>query len=233
MIEFVFLDAGGTLIDPFPSVGAVYAQVGRRFGLEVSEDDLGVAFAQVWRDARAAEGERVMTFGQDEPKTYAFWRGLVYDLLDAVGFSGDREGCFQGFFEAFAAPEAWRVYDDVEPLLAGLEARGLRAGVLSNWDFRLPPLLARLGLTPRLDPLVVSCFEGVAKPSPELYRRAADRIGVDPQRIMYVGDHRSLDLAPALEVGFDAYLIRRGRAEVDPRVVRSLTALLDRLPDPA
>jgi putative hydrolase of the HAD superfamily len=230
MIEFVFLDAGGTLIDPYPSVGAVYARVGQAFGLDADEAALNAAFAAVWRDARAAEGARMMTFGRDEPATHAFWRGLVFEVLDTVGFTGDREGCFRGFFDAFADPGAWRVYPDVAPLLAGLAARGLPAGVLSNWDFRLPPLLTRLGLAPRLDPLVVSCFEGVAKPDPELYRRAAARVGVPPERILYVGDHRSLDLAPALEVGFEAYLIRRGRAEVDPRVVRSLTELLDKVP---
>lgn len=229
-IRFVYLDAGGTLIDPFPSVGAIYARAGRAFGLHASEAELGAAFASVWRDTRAAEGVRMMTFGLDEPATHAFWRGVVFEVLDAVRFIGDREGCFRAFFEAFETPEAWRVYADVAPLLDGLAARGVPAGVLSNWDFRLPPLLARLGLIPRLDPLVVSCFEGVAKPDPELYRRAAARIGVPPEQILYVGDHRDLDLEPALEAGFDAYLIRRRGPSEDSRVITSLTALLDRLP---
>lgn len=229
-VEFVYLDVGGTLIDPYPSVGDVYARAGRPYGLEASPEALQAAFAEVWTGARAAEGGRLMTFGQDEPRTHAFWRGLVHDVLAAVGFEGDRDACAAAFFAAFEEAEAWRVYPDVAPLLDGLEARGRRAGVLSNWDFRLPPLLETLGLRARLDPLVVSCFEGVAKPDPALYARAAERVGVEPARILYVGDHLDLDLEPALEVGFDAYLIDRAGARAPaPRVVRSLTDLLDRL----
>lgn len=227
MIEFVFVDAGGTLIDPYPSVGAVYARAGRPHGLEADASALQAAFAEVWQGARAQEGARIMTFGQDVPQTHAFWRALVFDVLDAVGFSGDREACFGAFFAEFEKPESWWVYEDVAPLLDGLEARGVPVGVLSNWDFRLPRLLEVLGLRARFDPLVVSCFEGVAKPSPELYRRAAARVGVDPRRILYVGDHRHLDLDPAREVGFEAYLIDRKGRERGPYTVRRLDHLLD------
>jgi len=226
---FVYLDAGGTLIDPFPSVGEVYARAGRAHGLEASPKQLQRGFATVWRDARAAEGVRAMTYGTDEPRTHAFWRSLVHDVLDVVGFEGDREACYRAFFQAFAQPDAWRVYEDVRPLLDGLAARGVRAGVLSNWDFRLPPLLSALELTPTLDPLVVSCFEGVAKPSPELYRRAVDRIGIAPERILYVGDHLDLDLEPALEVGMDAYVIDRAGVLRGDRRLRRLDDLLARV----
>ncbi len=229
MIEFVYLDAGGTLIDPFPSVGGVYARAGKAHGLEANSLDLQRGFAQVWSEARGAQSARFTTFGRDEPETHAFWRSLVFDVLDVVGFDGDKEACFLAFFRAFEEPEAWTVYPDVQPLLAGLKRRGIKAGLLSNWDYRLPPLLQRLGIQD-LQPQIISCFEGIAKPDPELYRRAAQRVGIAPERIVYVGDHRDLDLDPALEVGFEAYLIdREGKEEHDPRAIKSLTALLDLL----
>lgn len=229
MIEFVYLDAGGTLIDPFPSVGGVYAKAGKAHGLKATSLDLQRGFAAVWSDARGSESTRFTTFGRDEPGTHAFWRSLVFDVLDAVDFEGDKEACFLAFFKAFEEPEAWTVYPDVQPLLQGLKARGIRAGLLSNWDYRLPPLLQRLGI-PDLQPQVISCFEGVAKPNPELYRRAVERVGIAPERILYVGDHLDLDLQPALAIGMDAYLIDRdGKLKDEPRAVPSLTTLLDHL----
>ena len=224
--EFVFLDAGGTLIDPYPSVGEVYAQAGRAHGLDLDAAALQAAFGRAWRGARAREASRLMTFGRDVPATHAFWRSLVFEVLDDVGFEGDGERVFQAFFAAFERADAWTVYADARALVEALGARGIRAGVLSNWDFRLRPLLATLDLAPPLDPVVVSCEEGVGKPSPELYRRAAARVGVAPERIRYAGDHRDLDLEPALEVGFDAFLIDRAGRETGPRVIRSLMELL-------
>ena len=99
-------------------------------------------------------------------------------------------------------------------------------GVISNWDYRLPPLLEALGLATYFDPVVVSFREGVAKPSPELYRRALDRVGLPPGEVRYVGDHRDLDLDPARALGMDAFLIDRSGSHADDRVVKALTELV-------
>jgi len=214
----------------------VYARAGRAAGLSASAEDLHAAFRRAWPAYVARAGDRAMTFGRDDRQTRAWWRTLVDEILDEVGFEGDRAACFDAFFAAFEAPEAWRVYDDVFPTLRAVRGRGLGVGVLSNWDYRLPPLLERLGLSD-LAPLVVSAFEGVAKPSPEIFERAAARVNVRPERILYAGDHPDLDLWPAREVGFEAFLVQRpdGRARAlegvpEARMVTSLTELIERLP---
>ena len=39
--------------------------------------------------------------------------------------------------EAFRALSVWRIYPDVIPALEGLQAAGVRMGVVSNWDSNL------------------------------------------------------------------------------------------------
>src|SRR5207253_960528 len=48
MIRFVYFDAGGTLIAPDPSVGAVYARAGAPHGLAASGPAMEDAFRQRW-----------------------------------------------------------------------------------------------------------------------------------------------------------------------------------------
>ena len=40
----------------------------------------------------------------------------------------------------------------------------------------------------RFDALVLSCEEGLIKPSPELYRRTLQRLGVAPERAAFFDD---------------------------------------------
>src|SRR5687767_15045116 len=44
----ITFDAGGTLIEPWPSVGAVYAEVAREFGIECSAERLTAQFVASW-----------------------------------------------------------------------------------------------------------------------------------------------------------------------------------------
>lgn len=226
MIELVYFDVGGTLIDPHPSVGDVYAEAGRPYGLKASPEALGLAFRDAWRRRTGPKQASVLVMGGDPQSTRAWWRALVYDVLAEVGFTGDREACFQAFFSAFEAPAAWRVYEDVLPTLEAMSRKGVRMGVLSNWDYRLPPLLEALGLSTWFDPILVSSFEGVAKPDPRFYEVAVKRTGLSADRLLHVGDRPDLDLDPARAAGLDAKLLDRSGSRRDSSTIRRLTELI-------
>lgn len=81
--------------------------------------------------------------------------------------------------------------DFIDRELVGL-IRRLRAryklGLLSNaWD-TLRPLLARQGLAPLFDVVVISCEEGLMKPDPEIFRRLLARLDVAPGEAVFVDD---------------------------------------------
>ena len=56
--------------------------------------------------------------------------------------------------------------------LPTLRLRGLYVGVISNWDNRLRPLLAAIGLAGRVDSITVSCEVGAEKPDAAIFRAA-------------------------------------------------------------
>jgi epoxide hydrolase-like predicted phosphatase len=55
-------------------------------------------------------------------------------------------------------------------------------------------------LNERYDALVVSGEVGIRKPTPEIYRLAADKLGIPPSRCVFVDDVAA-NLPPAAELG--------------------------------
>jgi putative hydrolase of the HAD superfamily len=76
----------------------------------------------------------------------------------------------------------------------------------------LEDLLQSLGVRDAFAVRVISGIEGVEKPDPAIFRRALERLDVDPADALYVGDNPEFDVAPAAAVGMTPVLIdRRGR----------------------
>jgi putative hydrolase of the HAD superfamily len=63
-----------------------------------------------------------------------------------------------------------------------------RTAILSNADLSLRARLRELGIHDLFDAVVSSAEEGVAKPEVEIYRRAAERIGLSPETCVFVDD---------------------------------------------
>ena len=101
------------------------------------------------------------------------------------------------------------MYDDVVPVLEELRRLGMRLGVVSNWDSRLPRLLELLDLARHFEAVGVSHLEGVEKPDPELFRRVLSRLGAEPGDALHVGNVEETDLAGARAAGIDGVLIDR------------------------
>jgi HAD superfamily hydrolase (TIGR01549 family) len=128
--------------------------------------------------------------------------------------------------EAFRDPATWKVFDDVIPVLTALRDAGARLAVVSNWDSGLPALLARLGLTPWFDAIVVSHLEGIEKPHPELFRRAVARLNGTPGDALHVGDVPELDRAGATAAGIASVIVdRRGRLPASEEALPDLTGI--------
>jgi putative hydrolase of the HAD superfamily len=85
-------------------------------------------------------------------------------------------------------------------LAAVLAARqnGIRTGLISNsWGTRR---YDREQLSQLFDGIVISGDEGMRKPAPQMYTLGAERIGLEPERCVYVDD-LEFNLTPARELG--------------------------------
>jgi HAD superfamily hydrolase (TIGR01509 family) len=96
-------------------------------------------------------------------------------------------------------------------VLARVRARGLRTALVSNWDHAAagPSLLARTGLAPLLDHVVISEAVGVRKPDPRIFRAALAPFGAAPAVALHVGDLAKSDAWGAGRLGFRTVWINR------------------------
>lgn len=74
-------------------------------------------------------------------------------------------------------------------LVAELQQHCIRVGALSNWSAdTFPPIRERFAALDRFDTLVVSGFEGIAKPKPDIFALACERIQVTPDQAVFIDD---------------------------------------------
>jgi putative hydrolase of the HAD superfamily len=222
-LRAVLLDAVGTLIRPGEPVGETYARVARRHGAEASA-------ARLQRSFRRAHARAPVMAFPDAPaarvpeRERAWWRDRVQESFrDADLRVDDFDACFAALWQRFCEPAAWRVLPGARAALAELRARGLVLAVVSNFDHRLPGLLAGLGLAPLLDAVVLPCQARAAKPDPAIFAHALARLDCAPDVTAVVGDDPERDLAPARRAGLRA---------IDVRELATLADLPARLADP-
>ncbi len=210
MIRAVFFDVGGTLIEPWPSVGAVYARVGKRFGIRASAGAMEQAFRSAWKELKNG----AVTTSDRE-----WWRALVQRAVPQAP-----AGYFEALYEEFARPSAWRVYPDVVETLDALRGRGLHVGIISNWDERLRLLLERLELSRYFDSMTISCEVGAEKPAAAIFRAALAAARVVPADALHVGDSEEEDRQGAEAVGMRAMWVRRNAGDGLAEVISELAS---------
>lgn len=210
MLEALTFDVTGTLIHS-PRLGALYAEVLNRHGVAVESDEAARLVRQVWQELACLADparDRFMSH-PDGPK--GWWRRFLDRLCEHLGAPPPSPFAAAELFHRFATPEAWEVYPEVPAVLAELHAAGLRLGVVSNWDPRLPELLERLDLARWFDAIVTSSEAGVEKPDARIFRRAVERLGVSPAGALHVGDSRLQDVEGAVAAGLRALHLDRRR----------------------
>ena len=214
-IQAVTFDVGGTLIEPFPSVGNIYAEVAASHGIaHLSHQELQRRFVTAFhRRARAIHSAEE-------------WAEIVDETFAGLVAEPPSKTFFPGLYERFAQAAAWRIYPDVELTLAALAGRGLKLGVISNWDGRLRPLLITLGLARSFETVVVSCEVSASKPAPAIFQKAAEQLHAPPDTILHVGDSFEMDVAGARAAGFQALQIERNAKPLHAGQIESLLDLL-------
>ena len=233
-IEAVFFDAAGTLIAVNGSVGGIYARLAQAHGKTVAVADLEAGFGRAFAAAppMAFPGARAGEIPALEKK---WWRELVLQVFSPLGLFPAFGAYFDELYDFFAQPRAWRLYPDTRPALEALHARGVRLGVISNFDSRLFGLLDGLGIARFFDPTVISTRAGAAKPDTAIFSHALAHHGLAPEHAVHVGDSYEMDVLGAQAAGLQPVLIDRRAEPSRPGTCLSvsdlvhLPAVLDRL----
>lgn len=209
--QVIFLDAVGTLFGVKSSVGAVYADVAQKFGVEVSATALNRAFFQSFRAAGSP------AFGVTEPaalqaREFAWWLAIAtstFKQADAFHQFPDFDAFFAALYAHFATAAPWVVYPDVKPALERWQRMGIPLGVLSNFDSRLYAVLQALDLAPFFTSITLSTQVGAAKPDPKIFAIALQQHHCSPADAWHIGDSLEEDYQAAKAVGMRGIWLRR------------------------
>ncbi|ANM30232.1 hypothetical protein ABI59_12550 [Acidobacteria bacterium Mor1] len=216
--QAVLLDAGGTLVGPRGSYGAVYAAALAAVGIDRPAEDFERAIRKTMVAMESEIPPGVDRFRHFPGGEAEFWLRFARRALgETVGEPVDGTvamAALEHLRGAFRRREAWEVFPDVRPALDALRELGLRLAVVSNWDSRLPEVLELLELAPYFETVAVSHTEGVEKPAPGLFHVALERLGVPADAAIHVGDREDQDVAGARAAGVEVLLLDR-RADQD------------------
>ena len=145
------------------------------------------------------------------------YRGKDFDSLALLQEVGRKEGmtCSRAEWEQVV----WRWYEpltkvaevegDLKETLTGLQALGLKLGIVSNTFVNRASLerhLEQLGIRDFFSLRLYSYELGRRKPDPEIFNVAAEKIGQAPRNILFVGDRVDTDIRAALASGMRAAL---------------------------
>jgi len=205
VIRVVFFDAGGTLLRTAEPVGRTYARFTEAFGWRSEEAKMESGFRAAW-DLRRKGGMRAdAVLGREG------WKKIVeFSLQIAEAPAGfPLENYFHEVYEHFARPDAWRAFPETEGVLLDLKKRGLKTGLLSNWDSRLRKVLQGFAWSEQLDLVVISAEAGSEKPDPEIFRLAEKKGGFRPEECALIGDDPMSDRRGAEEAGWRWSLVDR------------------------
>jgi putative hydrolase of the HAD superfamily len=201
MIRAVCYDAVGTLMHVTPSVAAVYAEVGSRFGSRRAVEEIGARFKVAF--ARQEQLDAEAGWRTNETREMRRWRDIVAEVLgDAV----DLDSCFAELYDRFRDPGVWQIDASASSVLTAVRTRGVRQALASNFDQRLHELAQALPPLRNLDPIVVSSDIGWRKPAPAFFAHLLDLLQLPPSEVLFVGDDVVNDYIPAREAGMVSVL---------------------------
>jgi putative hydrolase of the HAD superfamily len=92
-------------------------------------------------------------------------------------------------------------------MLDSLKEQGMKTGLVSDCSSEVPNIWTNTPFGHLFDITIFSCTEGVKKPDPQIYTLAAEKLGVDPEDCLYIGDGSSNELTGAAAVGMHLVLI--------------------------
>jgi putative hydrolase of the HAD superfamily len=209
--QVVFFDAVGTLFGVRGSVGQVYQEIARKYGVEVDAAILDRAFYESFKASTPCTfpGVDVLEIPQLEVQ---WWNTIAQQTFDRAGVLNrfqDFSEFFSDLYYHFETAKPWFIYPDTIPTLEKLRSLNITLGILSNFDSRLYKVLRALELSDFFDSITISTEVGVAKPDPKIFAIALAKHNCKPENAWHVGDSKQEDYEAANAAGLRGILLDR------------------------
>jgi putative hydrolase of the HAD superfamily len=191
MIKGILFDLDDTLLHRRRSLEPYLTGLSRRLALS---DDVALRYRARFHD---------LDGGGATPRSEVF-----RELSDEFPAMGSASALGADFIE-----HAWRSCEylgGAMEVLAWCRHRDLRCGIITNGSRATQRAKVHsLDLESRVDTVLISEEEGIAKPAADIFIRAASRLGLLPNECAFVGDNPVADIAGARDAGMFAIWFRR------------------------
>jgi putative hydrolase of the HAD superfamily len=192
--QAVIFDLFGTLVDDFAtSVGQTYTELAE--ALEVPYDQ----FMPLWRQT-----SEMRTAG-----VFQTVEASIEHVCDIIGVRVGPEQIAKAVeIRLQQTRRALEPRPDATTALARLKTEAYKTGLLSNCSIEIPILWPETAFADLIDSAIFSSRERLKKPDPRIFHLACERLGVIPERCLYIADGENHELAAAAKVGLHSVLIR-------------------------
>jgi len=186
MIKSVIFDLDGTLLNRDASV--------KRF-IDNQYDRLNKWVSHI------PKGKYTSRFIELDCRGYV-WKDKVYQqLVNEFNISEITwESLLQDYLEQFK--NSCVPFPNLDSMLQRLKSKSIKLGIITNGkgQFQMDNIKA-LGIEKYFETILVSEWEGLKKPDPQIFKRALEQLEVSPKQSIFVGDHPENDVKAAQNVG--------------------------------
>ncbi|WP_226577382.1 HAD family hydrolase [Halobacillus litoralis] len=130
------------------------------------------------------------------------WKDIVYQkMIDELSIKGlTWEDLLQDYSDYFI--DSCVPFPHLKDMLEELKHDHFHIGIITNGkgQFQMDNIKA-LGIHHYTDTILISDWEGVKKPDPLIFQRAADSLDVSIQECVFIGDHPEKDVKAAKDTG--------------------------------
>ena len=224
-LDAIFFDIDDTMFST-----SVFADKARRAAIDAMvQTGLRADRTEAMRELEEVIGEFSSNYGSHFDK--------VLDRLGPESTAGHNRAVIVAAGVVAYHATKWRelkVYDDVYEVLKWLASTQLVRGIISaGITIKQAEKLVRLDVLEFLTPSAIFFTDqvGFSKPNPRLYRRVTQRLKLQPQRCLYVGDNPTHDIDPCNREGWITARIRRSgrhsQEEGDTQATHEIRDFLD------
>jgi len=198
-LKAVLFDLGGTLIITAP-VPEIFRRILAAHGIHKPLEKIASAF-------RRAEEEVELNYTLSYVE---FWRLFNRKILEQLGIRRNIEALADAVTDEWWDNADLNSYPEVKETLMKLKQKGLKTGIITNgYQKDVDEVLLRTGLNGLFDVTVGADNVQKPKPSKEIFLYALEKLRVQPQDAVFVGDNPKADYEGARNVGLKPLLIDR------------------------
>lgn len=111
--------------------------------------------------------------------------------------------------------DSWNLFLDVIETLEFLKAQNIDIGILSDGSQQQQEhKLEKTGINDYFEFVITAESEGMSKPNPLFFQRAADKFGVKLKDVIYIGDNLNKDAIGATDAGLLGIWLNRNQSDL-------------------